>query len=1133
MKRFFSLILALTYAVVFCGCSISALAQGTSVDSQKQDRDALIDSFSRLQQKHEVTAPTQQEASLDPGVIVGLLQSQPALALQIKRVLIKDALDQGRLLAEDDLTDTVLFDLIRREPAIRVIASKEIIDRHYLDLKPTDEEIFQARIERRQVERLESADERRQQQKQAQQDLEDGVLPDSLARTSNGQVSDATKRPVVPNFDPSGKGRTLDERDLPRVSPSELPQLLTASADGRAPTTSIRAGSSVPTLGSSQATNPSMTQEPTLSSEASILSGQNETQRRRYLPGTANLDSSDSQAFRLKANPYASVPALIDLYQQVPAQNGKLQRFGSSVFVNGTGNFDELPMDVPVGPDYVVGPGDGINVELWGSVSQRLQRVVDREGRVSLPEVGTIQVSGKTLAQVQQALQSDLRAEFRDVQADVSLARIRSVRVYVVGDVANPGAYDVSSLSTPLNALYAASGPTSRGSLRLLKHYRGKQLIEDVDIYDLLLHGVTGDLKRLEPGDTVVVPPARAEVAIEGMVRRPALYELAQEQSLDQVLELAGGVLPSGALRHIEVERLQAHENRVMLSLDLPEADSKDQVTAALAAFKIQDGDRIRVSPILPYAQKSVYLDGHVYRPGKYAYRDGMKLSDLLHSYSDMLPEPSRRHAELIRLSSPDFRPNVIAFNIDEALKGDPNADLLLQPLDTVRVFGRFDFEDPPEVTVSGEVRKPGAHRTSGDLHVRDAVYLAGGLTPDAMLSDAQIFRRENGQITVMSVSLERALKGDAASDVLLHSRDRLIIHRDMTKADPPSVMIEGLVGSPGKYPLGSGMTATELVRLAGGFKRGAYTDLADLSRYTVQDGAKVLGAHEQIEIAKAFTSRDTDVTLRDGDVLTIREIAGFKDIGATVTVKGEVMHPSVYGIREGEHLSSVLKRAGGFSPDSYPQGILLSRVSLREMEEKNREDMLRRLQAEIAAQKYKPGTNPADVAISQQSSFLQEEQIVDRFKNQPPVGRLVVQISGDISKWQGTPNDIELRKGDEVMIPKRPTQVMITGQVYNATAITYVPGKSAAWYLNQAGGMSELANKKSTFIVRANGAVLGHGSSDGFWHGSVLSEVLRPGDTIVVPERLLGGTPVFKTLLESAQIVSSIAISAKAVGAF
>jgi protein involved in polysaccharide export with SLBB domain len=916
--------------------------------------------------------------------------------------------------------------------------------------------------------------------------------------------------------------------------------LLTASA---AMGGSSGAGSGMGGLSSRSSTSPestllvpSITSEPTLPSEQAVLSGANQPHAPavRALQTSVGVDDSD-RTFRKKPNPYAMVPSLYDLYEQSPAQGRRLERFGAGVFEHSSGNVDQLPMDVPVGPDYVIGPGDGLNVDLWGSVSQRLQRVVDREGRLSLPEVGTVLVSGKTLGQVQQTLQKQLRNEFRDVETDVSLARLRTVRVYVVGDVANPGAYDVSSLSTPLNALYMAGGPTSRGSLRVVRHYRGKELVEDVDLYDLLLHGVHSDLKRLESGDTIQVPPARPQIAVDGMVRRPALYELLDEKSLDEVLELAGGVLPSGALRHIEIERVQAHQNHTMLSVDLPDADTADQVSKALASFKVQDGDKIRIFPILPYSQQTVYLDGHVFRPGKYGYREGMKVSDLLHSFSDMLPEPSHRHAEIIRLSAPDFRPAVVAFNLDEAVKGDPKGDLLLQPLDTVRIFSRYDFEDPPEVTVSGEVRRPGVHRTSGDLHIRDAVYLAGGLTTDALLSDAQVFRHQNEKTEVVSVNLEAALRGDAANNLLLQPRDRLIIHRDLAKADPASVQIEGEVARPGKYPLGEGMTATELVRLAGGFKRDAYIDLADLSRYVIQDGAKLQGQHDQIEIAKAFGSPTTDVPLRDGDTLTIRPIAGFNNIGATVAIKGEVMHPSVYGIKEGEHLSSVLKRAGGFGPDSYPQGIVLSRDSLRMMEEQNRVDLISRLQAESANQpKYKPGTSPAEAALVSQSASIQQQQLIDRLKNEPPVGRLVVHINGDISKWQNGSEDVELRKGDVIVIPKRPTQVMVTGQVFNPTSITYVPGKNASWYLRQSGGASELANKKSIFVVRADGSVVGHeGLGDGFWRQNVLSTVLRPGDTVVVPERLLGGTPVFKTLLESAQIISSIAISAKAVGAF
>ena len=228
-------------------------------------------------------------------------------------------------------------------------------------------------------------------------------------------------------------------------------------------------------------------------------------------------------------------------------------------------------MDLPAGPDYVLGPGDGLTIDLWGGVSQRLFRTVDREGRLSLPEAGPLLVSGKTLGEVQEVVQRILRTQYRDVSADLSLGRLRTVRVYVVGEVVSPGAYDISSLSTPLNALIAAGGITSRGSLRHLRHSRGQQLVEEVDAYDLLLHGIRGDMKNLENGDTLLVPPVGPQVSVDGMVRRPAVYELRGETNLEEALDLAGGVLPAAALRHIEVQRLEAHETRTMLSVNLDE----------------------------------------------------------------------------------------------------------------------------------------------------------------------------------------------------------------------------------------------------------------------------------------------------------------------------------------------------------------------------------------------------------------------------------------------------------------------------------------------------------------------------------------------------------------------------------
>jgi protein involved in polysaccharide export with SLBB domain len=641
-------------------------------------------------------------------------------------------------------------------------------------------------------------------------------------------------------------------------------------------------------------------------------------------------------------SPYESIPSLYDMYVQAVARPAAPRRFGADVFEKRTRDSQLIPMDLPAGPDYVVGPGDGLSVDLWGGVSQRLYRVVDREGRVSLPEVGPILVSGKSLAAVQQNLQQILRTEFRNVSADVSLARLRTIRVYEVGDVASPGAYDISSLSTPLNALFAAGGPTGRGSMRILNHYRGAQLLETVDLYDLLLHGVKADLQRLENGDTVQIPPIGPQVTIEGMVRRPAIYELRDEKTLASVLELAGGLLPAAALGHIEVQRLVTHEKQTMLSVDLRETENAAEVTKQFEAFEIHDGDRIRIYPIAPYNQDAIFVEGHVARPGRYSYRPGMRVTDVLSTYKDLLPEPAAQYAEIIRLNAPDFHPSVEGFDLAEAF-ADPSRSPVLQAMDTVRIFSRFDFENPPAVSVGGGVRAPGTYQTSGQIRLADAVHLAGGLTPDARTDDAQLYRYlPDGEMKILNVSLGQALAGDPVENIFLEPRDRLLIQRNPDAWEPATVYIQGEVLKPGRYPLAQGMRVSDLIRLGGGLKISADLEAADLTEYMLQNKALAAGAHHEVRISAALANHPTDnLPLHNGDTLTIRQIAGWNDLGAEVTVRGEVAHPGRYGIRPGERLSSVLQRAGGFLPTAYPQGVVFERDDVRDLERKNKRRFL------------------------------------------------------------------------------------------------------------------------------------------------------------------------------------------------
>jgi protein involved in polysaccharide export with SLBB domain len=1122
-------------------------------------------------QKSRAEQEADAKVAFSAETIIGILRHEPGLLLQVKKVLVREAYEQGRVLEESDLTDDKVFQLLRENQQIRVLATHEIEDRAYIRAKPT-----QAQIEREnalaaqygvasgmsvppsnlnqtsnQTAPTSGAGMSQEQQYWTMHDRLMGPygIPNQIPQTNSPMQAPPQQQTPAPNTpenpqrqlkQASSQQQGFDNTDqdtsgtMPRIGPDQLSALLNTNPQAALALTSTSTGrtgagmapgagtqmasASMPDIGSSS--NPYSWSSNGTSSTSTPDQSRYPARQPRY---SVDLNQ-DRPQIRQKPNPYADVPSLYDLYMQVSRRPPMLQEFGMDVFRNGTGNADELPLDLPVGPDYILGPGDGLSIELWGAVSQRLQRVVDRAGLVALPEVGTVHVAGRTLGDVQRMVQSVLRTQFRDVAADVSLGRIRTIRVYVVGDVERPGAYDISSLSTPLNALYAAGGPTSRGSLRHIRQFRGKQLIQDIDAYDLLLHGIHSELARIESGDTILVQPLGQQVTVEGMVRRPAQYELGGEKTLSEILQLAGGVLPSGTLRHIDVERVVAHESRTMLRLDIPESNDGQTVNAALDAFQVQDGDKIRISPILPYSDKTVYLDGHVFHPGKYPYREGMTVADLIHSYRDLLPEPSQRHAEIIRLEAPDYRPVVLTFNLSDAMNGKAT-DLTLKPFDTVRVYSRFDFEDAPLVTVNGEVRDPGDHITNGATRLRDAIYLAGGLTPDAENGDVQVYRKTTeGKLKVLSANLTKALANDPGENILLQPKDQVLIARNSQKEDPATVRIEGEVANPGRYPLGEDMTAAQLVRLAGGFKRGADVELADLMSYPGPAGGEAIGEQRSVQIAKALAGvADTDVVLHDGDVLSIRQLPGWNDRGAFVTIKGEVVRPGSYGIHEGERLSSVLERAGGFRSGVYTYGTILERATVREIQEKDRADLISRVKIEGASLKLAPESDP-EQQLAKDAAVMQWQAALEKLESMPPTGRMVIRVSSDVKRWAGTQWDPVLRSGDVVTFPKKPNYVMVNGAVFNSTAITYRSGKPAGWYLTQAGGATPVANKKAIFLIRADGSVVA--GNGGLFKGGVLAAEVRPGDMLVVPERAYTGGSKWKTTLQAAQLVSAVGIA-------
>src|SRR5713101_2734400 len=1100
----------------------------------------------------DLASQNMSRVAASPAEIKSLLLNNTGLMVELKRRVAKDATDHGQIVSDADLTNDAIFDRLEMDVQFRSLATALVQSYGYLlpKLNPDSEAgkeralLIQERtkwLAQRQEEELAQARQRAvrnpqdtgscdsqldadcnvSQTRQPVKEPQQGAPPSGIAPgASSPSNSPAISEDTMMHAQLMQSGRDLNGAASQFPIPASFNAVsvnvsdsLAAQSGGLGAGGASRIFSPTASYGIEEANDGLLSaygngQSPVVSAAPSVRRG----------PSAA---IHEAEEMIRKPNPYESIPSFYDMYVQAVTRPAAPRRFGAEVFENAAQDSQSIPMDLPVGPEYVVGPGDALSVDLWGGVSQRLYRTVDREGRVSLPEVGPILVSGKSLAAVQENLQQILRTQFHNVSADVSLARLRTIRVYEVGDVTNPGAYDISSLSTPLNALFSAGGPTERGSMRILKHYRGTQLVETVDVYDLLLRGVKTDLQRLENGDTVQVPPIGPQVTVEGMVRRPAIYELRDEKTLASVLELAGGLLPAAALRHIEVQRIVTHEKQTMLSVDIPETENAAEVTKKLESFEIHDGDRIRIFPIVPYNQDTIYVEGHVVRPGRYSFRAEMRVTDVISSYKDLLPEPATGYAEIIRLNAPDFHPSVEGFDLADAL-ANPSQAPVLHAMDTVRIFSRYDFENPPTVSVLGDVRVPGTYQTSGQIHLADAVHLAGGLTPDAQKVDAQIFRYlPDGKFKIFSVSLSRALEGDSIENIVMQPRDRLLIHKNPDAIEPATVYIQGEVGKPGRYPLTTNMRVADLIRVGGGLKPSADTQTADLIQYQWVNQSKLTGQHEVVALAALAGDSNSNATLRNGDVLTIRQLPGWNDLGASITLKGELKNPGTYGIRPGERLSSVLERAGGFEPNAFPYGAVLQRQQVRELESKAQAEIITRLRDAQTSLEVLP-ENDGKQKEAKAIALQQAQSSIEQLSASPVLGRLTIRISSQIDRWKNTSADIEVRAGDVLIVPKRPSYVMVTGQVFNPTAVSFRPGKSAKWYLGQSGGPSDLANKKAIFVIRADGSVIG--TKNNLWSGESLSATLQPGDTVVVPEKALGGGLQWQSILLTAQTASAIA---------
>jgi polysaccharide export outer membrane protein len=728
-----------------------------------------------------------------------------------------------------------------------------------------------------------------------------------------------------------------------------------------------------------------------------------------------------------------------------PIGTEALKPFGYDLFEGVPTTFAPAT-DIPVPADYVVGPGDTIEVHLVGNRKGRYSLVVGRDGQINFPELGPISVAARRFTEVREELQERVQDQMIGTQASISIGELRSIRVFVLGDAQTPGSYTVSGLSTITNALFVSGGVKKIGSLRNIQLKRNGKTVTTLDLYDLLVRGDTSADARLMPGDVIFVPPVGRTVSLVGEVRRPAIYELKNETTAAELVALGGGLTEQADPTLATLERVNENRQRVIINVNLNQA----------GATKLLPGDVLRVPAIRPVFENAVTIDGHVYRPGEFEFREGMRLLDVIPSLDELKPNADLNYILVRRELPPDRRVTVFSANLADAFANPGSAaNFELAPRDRIHIF---DLE-------------------SG----RDRVI-------EPLMRELRLYAQLN----------------------------------EPTR----EVTISGHVKVPGKYPLEPGMRLTDLIRAGGGLSESAYGGQAELTRYTIGEQDARVAELIQIDLRAALEGDPSaNVPLRSFDHVVIKEVPLWAS-QEEVEIRGEVRFPGRYPIRRGETLRSVLERAGGLTEYAFAKGAVFTRRELRERERRQIEILATRMQSDLAQlslQAAQETGKDAGEALAVGQSLLAS------LRSTQAVGRLVIDLEQAMAARPGSEQDIVLKDGDRLLVPRVMQEVTVIGEVQSATSHLYNPTFTRDDYIAMSGGVTPRADEKHIYVVRANGSVEVGTSSVWFRKGGVQIE---PGDTIVVPLDTVRMRPLpFWTAVTT--IIYNLAISAAAVNSF
>lgn len=651
----------------------------------------------------------------------------------------------------------------------------------------------------------------------------------------------------------------------------------------------------------------------------------------------AIVEMEQRQAYGVAGDGFVSMPAMDE---DTTSQSAV---YGHSIFRSRNLNF--VPSyNIPTPANYKLSAGDEIVIDIWGAVVANISAVVSPDGSINIPDLGPVYIYGQTVAQAEKNLKgylskiySGLNDESPDTYMKLSLGRIKSVTVNVLGDVAKPGSYTLPSLSSIASALYLAGGPTDLGTVRDIRLYRNNKLVSSLDVYDYIMTGNFGGNVRLEDNDVVIVGPYNSHVVVEGAVKRPMSYELKSGETLKELLEYSGGFAKDAYTGAVQVNR-----QKMDGAVEGPVSRTFNVDAHNFSQFKLMDGDTVSVrSNDMRFANK-VTITGPVWRPGTYSIDDTLtNLKQLLVAAGGLREDAYLDKAYIARLGK-ERNKEQVSFSLKNVILGAEN--ILLMPDDEINIFTVGELKPYQSITVGGEVNSPGEFEYREGMTLGDVILMAQGMTNAATLEKVDIARRIDVKSqpesvrhlsdTVAILMSFNLLKNPSHADTKLQPFDMVFIRKSVYYKPQEGITITGQVNYPGTYVVEKNtVRLSDIVKKAEGFNRDAYVPGAKLTRVlTIEEQQRLEVAmdiakkhaedsttFDQMNVGDRFTiaidlvaamaapGSDADIVLRAGDIISVPKYNN------TVKISGGVLYPNTVSFKKSMGYKQYINGAGGY----------------------------------------------------------------------------------------------------------------------------------------------------------------------------------------------------------------------------